>query len=289
MSWFRVDDKLHGHRKARLLRKSHPSKHRDSSPFGIWVLAGSYASDNRTDGFVPTEILSEWDDYAILLARRLVDAGFWWATEQDGEEGFGFHDWRDYLPRPEGIEDASESGRRGNHVRWHESLGKASPECEFCQEASPRVAPISGDDRPDSRGDREPVPIPDPTRPDPKPPARKLADPEGFAAFWENYPRKVGRAAAVKAYRSALKVAPPDAIAAGLRRALPAMLAAEEQFRPHPTTWLNQERWADGGSVQAIALRPSLPYAHEIELAPDGMTPEQSAAWDEAQRARWQR
>ena len=30
-----------------------------------------------------------------------------------------------------------------------------------------------------------------------------------------------------------------------LRRQKPAMMLKEPQFRPHPATWLNQERWDD--------------------------------------------
>lgn len=167
MTWFKVDDKLHSHPKARKVRRTHQAKRRDSAPFGLWVLAGSWASDSGTDGFIPSEILDEWDDDAPELAHRLTDAGLWWETVVNGEHGFGFHDWRDYLPRPDGIEDASESGMRGNHVRWHENRGAVSPSCPFCSQESPYDR---GDIGCDDRGDipiaiapnREPVPVPNP-------------------------------------------------------------------------------------------------------------------------------
>lgn len=65
-----------------------------------------------------------------------------------------------------------------------------------------------------------------------------------FAAFWEHYPRKVGRRAAEKAWVSAIKTAAPDVIIAG------AIAYAndpnrEDTFTAHPSTWLNAGRWED--------------------------------------------
>lgn len=66
-----------------------------------------------------------------------------------------------------------------------------------------------------------------------------------FAGFWKAYPRKVGKKAAERAYRSARKNATLDVIAAGLRGQLPDLLARERTYVPHPATWLNQQRFAD--------------------------------------------
>ena len=95
--------------------------------------------------------------------------------------------------------------------------------------------------------DRAPVPA-DQTR---KVQPRKATptDPEGFPEFWIAYPRKVGRGAARKAW---IRIEP----GAELRKAIMEALAwqvnsrqwrtAGGKYIPHPATWLNQERWADG-------------------------------------------
>jgi hypothetical protein len=83
--WFKVDDKLHDHRKARHVRRSHSTKRRDVAPFGIWALAGSWCGANRTGGFVPLEVLEEMDDDAEQLADRLVAAGLWSHDKVDEE------------------------------------------------------------------------------------------------------------------------------------------------------------------------------------------------------------
>jgi hypothetical protein len=78
----------------------------------------------------------------------------------------------------------------------------------------------------------------------------RLAKPNGFSRFWEAYPNKVGKRAAEAAYDRALKRIsgpdPPGSILAGLDRANSSRKWREEpEFIPHPTTWLNQDRWDD--------------------------------------------
>ena len=63
-----------------------------------------------------------------------------------------------------------------------------------------------------------------------------------FAEFWLAYPRKVGKGTALKAYAKALKKTQPQTILAAVK-AYP--WPADKEFVPHPSTWLNGERWAD--------------------------------------------
>jgi hypothetical protein len=66
-----------------------------------------------------------------------------------------------------------------------------------------------------------------------------------FEQFWRAYPRRIGKGAARKAFEKALKLATVEEIMTGLSRQLSYYASREQQFIPHPTTWLNQERWAD--------------------------------------------
>lgn len=68
---------------------------------------------------------------------------------------------------------------------------------------------------------------------------------EQFEFFWSTYPRRIGKGAARKSFEKALKLATFEEIMAGLRGQLSYYSAKEQQFIPHPSTWLNQERWAD--------------------------------------------
>lgn len=67
-----------------------------------------------------------------------------------------------------------------------------------------------------------------------------------FEQFWLAYPRKVGKPAAKKAFKSAMKRAGIEAIAEGLGRWVEYWEdRSEPEFVPHPSTWLNQDRWDD--------------------------------------------
>lgn len=68
---------------------------------------------------------------------------------------------------------------------------------------------------------------------------------DDFAAWYDLYPRKVGKQAALRAYRKARKSATADDLLDGLTRQLPLLRGSEERFRPHPSTWLNEGRWED--------------------------------------------
>ncbi|NJP24423.1 hypothetical protein FLW53_09430 [Microbispora sp. SCL1-1] len=68
-----------------------------------------------------------------------------------------------------------------------------------------------------------------------------------FVAFWKAYPRKVDKGHARAAWVKAVKRADPQAIVAAAERFRdnPMRQARGIEYTPHPTTWLNGERWND--------------------------------------------
>ena len=104
-----------------------------------------------------------------------------------------------------------------------------------------------------------------------KVPPETIFDPRGesFDAFWLVSPRKVGKGAARKAFAKALLKAPAEVIIAAMKKFAEAARATgrERKTIPHPSTWLNQERWDDetegpddaGGKVAAaVSARETL-------------------------------
>lgn len=101
MSWFKTDDTLHGHPKARRA---------GLASIGLWTLAGSHCMAYKTDGFVP-----EWFAHQFPQGRKLADelvrVGLWHNAIQEGEPGYQFHDWLDYQQSSDEIERDRERNR----------------------------------------------------------------------------------------------------------------------------------------------------------------------------------
>lgn len=92
----------------------------------------------------------------------------------------------------------------------------------------------------------DPTPTPTPTSKANKKPTQKPAD--GFDDWWKQYPKKVGKIDAQKAYRAAIKQgATPQTLLDGLRRHNANWKAAntERQYIPNPASWLRKGRWED--------------------------------------------
>ena len=65
-----------------------------------------------------------------------------------------------------------------------------------------------------------------------------------FDEFWSIYPRRSGKIKAKDAFRKASKECDPSEIIAGAQ-AFADDPNRQEEFTPHPATWLNQGRWED--------------------------------------------
>jgi hypothetical protein len=67
---------------------------------------------------------------------------------------------------------------------------------------------------------------------------------KGFIEFWKQYPRKIAKPNAEKAW---FKINPDLETSQRIIRAISEqkLLGREEQFIPHPATWLNAKRWED--------------------------------------------
>lgn len=212
MTWFKVDDHLHSHRKA--MRAG-------TEAMGLWVLAGSWSAAEESDGWVPDYVLTRLvGANGDALAERLVAAGLWDADQYDGEDGYRFRGWDDFQPTKAQLEAKREQAReRMQRVRANGA-------------STARAV------------------TPTPTRPDPTKKDTTTAaavEPDGFDSWWEGYPRKTGKAAAQRAYAKARKSATADELMAGLVNACAVWTAdrTEARFIPHPATWLNQGRWED--------------------------------------------
>jgi hypothetical protein len=87
MTWFKVDDGLCAHPKPRKA---------GLAAMGLWAVAGSYSSQQLTDGFIPEWYVQSWAS-GRKHADALVNAGLWVRVESP-EPGWQFHDWTQSNP-----------------------------------------------------------------------------------------------------------------------------------------------------------------------------------------------
>ncbi len=88
----------------------------------------------------------------------------------------------------------------------------------------------------------------------PKPPkgVTEAKRPALFNEFWTAYPRKVGKGDAIKAWN---KLDLTDELVSRIMEAVRVQRTWEQwqrdggRYIPHPSTWLNQQRWEDEGTV----------------------------------------
>lgn len=100
-----------------------------------------------------------------------------------------------------------------------------------------------------------------------------------FEEFWSEYPRKVSRKAALRAFRTAvgdgrLCDSRREALFRDVMRGLRAHKRSSQwnrdggQYIPHPSTWLNQERWNDevdcDPSVKSSDSEARMSHADEV-------------------------
>lgn len=97
MAWLKVDDQLHGHKKAR---------RSGVAAMGLWVLAGSWCAAELSDGFVPASVCAQWSPQYRKLAATLVTERLWAPHVKEGEDGWLFHDWAEYQPSAANVRKA---------------------------------------------------------------------------------------------------------------------------------------------------------------------------------------
>ncbi len=122
---------------------------------------------------------------------------------------------------------------------------------------------------------------------EPRRTAPPAESPSGFDAFWSEYPRKIDKAAARRAWKTATKQSTEGDILGGLVRWKLAWVAAgtAPEYIPHPTTWLNRHRWESTPDIGTAAKTGADPLADAIRqhLAASGIDVE--SRMDDRERA----
>ncbi len=242
MAWFKVDDKLHSHKKA---------ARAGVAAMGLWAVAGSWCADHLTDGFVPDYIAHRLaPGEADQLAARLVTAGLWIPDHHDGDEGWRFNDWDEYQPTRDDVEQKREKERDKKRKQ------RRTPEGQYA--ASPEESPGDSEGTPQGSPEESPEGV-TPSRPDPsrtptqdpnvKPMSDLRPDDERLDEFGDTYPRKDGmkwggtsRSAVAKVWKK-LTVEQRHQAPVGAKHYAAYVVQPGAPIVAMATTWLNQQRW----------------------------------------------
>ena len=215
MSWIRLDDGY-----------SENAKISDLSDlaFRADIEGMLLSSRSKRDGHVPGTIaLRLWGKGPI---GELVAVGRWHEGRGCGTadcitgpgDGFVIHDFLFYNPTDAERSARSDAGRNAARIRWSNAESDALAHAGIYGEGGSR-----------SRSSKN----------------KDSIETDEFIEFYEHtYPRRQGRGAARKAWNAAIRKAQPLEIIAGAQRFADDP-NREPAYTPHPSTWLNQERWAD--------------------------------------------
>jgi hypothetical protein len=219
---------------------------------GTWVLALGYCRRRKTDGHFPDKATARRWGADAETVDALVAAGRFHRPghecpdcPQPAAGDLYVHAYLEHQSS-KAEQDAlsakrAEAGRKGgqrrHEVQAADLQGKQVAK-QVADTVQSNVQATASKPEPEGEGEREKD---SPAR------ERAAAAAADFETWWEHYPRKVGKAAAAKAYAKAHGQVGADALRTGLVASLTEWRAArtEPQYLPHPATWLNQGRWAD--------------------------------------------
>jgi general stress protein YciG len=192
------------------------------------IEAWCFCSRNLTDGKLTKPQASKI--FSARTLRELADAG--WLTESSGEV-----EMSEYLQHQMSAaqvadlrEKRAEAGRRGGEAKANRV---ASAIANGQQNPSGGVADKDVD-----------IDVVEKTSATATPKRVRHAYPEDFLLFWEQYPKKVGKDAALKAWKAAIQRALPEEIITGAER-YARDPKRDPQYTKDPQGWLAAGKWAD--------------------------------------------
>lgn len=237
-------------------------------PIRLWAYCGRYHYESGSlTGHSAQEIeaLVNWWGAPGKCVEAFVKVGFLGPLE--GQEGYQVHDWQEHQGH---IAALRARGQAGAKKRWADM--KASADALAMPQAllkhtpsnAPSVPTIPTKQQRQQKTEGSASNASEPPRQEPeKPSALTVAAPDdGFAAWYADYPNKVSRKAAEKAWA---KLKPSPELQQTLRAAVAAQtahraaMAAAAQFYPNwanPATWLNGSRWEDVLTAPGAAAAP---------------------------------
>lgn len=205
-----------------------------------WVRSLLYCNRQLTDGLLPKRIATSLG--SVRIRAILVERGLW-IENPDGS--YLVHDFLDWNPSRDKVLEERRKIRervrrhRGNAVTEEGRNAVSNGGCN----ASPS-RPMYSSASSDSESSKDSVPSE--TTSSPRRAARVTESYSAdFLAFWDAYPRRVGKGAAWKVWKRERIALAPVLKALSWQVRSEAWTKDAGAFIPHPATYLNQRRWED--------------------------------------------
>lgn len=234
MAWIESHQELGAHPKtqklARILGLSKPTV--VGHLHYLWWWATDYAQDGNLSRFDSLDIAigAEWEGDPDEFVSALIRSGF-----LCDDDGLSIHDWNDYAGKL--IERRAKNAERMRAARASTDDERAThvQRTQRARATLPNTTKQNTTEQNQTLGDESP-----------KTPQRARAkEPTGFDVFYANYPKKVGRDDAEKAWK---KLSPSPELQAEINAAVSRQKMWESWqsgFIPNPATFLNGGRWKD--------------------------------------------
>lgn len=263
MAWLQVDQTIRDHHKicdaAEDLRV--PPAHLTGCLVLFWLWALDNAPDGSLAGISPGAIAraAQWEGDKLEFIEVLQDHGLLDLMP----EGLAIHDWHDYagnlIERRKA--DAERKRKARAEKREQEAIAETSARTSGGHPpdipAQSRVDQTKAHQSIVPRGLSPPI-SPERERAGETSDGTPAEDELQFSEFWSSYPKKVGKASCLKAWK---KLKPTAELHDHIMAALEAQKRSEQwqreggRFIPNPLTWLNQGRWDDEpAEVVAITI-----------------------------------
>lgn len=233
----------------------------DASAIAVLMHAASvlYCAQHLTDGEVAAGAMARKVGGSTSDVSLLTDAGLWHLPghecdfcPQPAAGKVYVHDYTEHNRTSDGVKRSSEAGRKGAAARWKKENDTAvsradrmrlvsDPQCESDEIAMAR----------EKEREKE--------RKDSKTPPKASRE---FDSFWISYPRKVGKEAARKAFIKAMTKTTAPKIMSAVEDLRIRVAGKDQQFTPHPATWLNEGRWDDEVSTSPAVVPAQYGWAN---------------------------
>lgn len=201
-----------------------------------------YSRRQLTDGFLDERIvLRKWGaDIAAELTSNDSQRPSWIKVEG----GWKIHDFAEHQTTNADIEAKREAGRKGGLAKAEQNASKAVAPASEVPEHLPsnRLAKTETETK---------------TETNKRTPSSPATPSMEFDQFWIQYPRKVGKEAARKAFAKAMKKTTMDKVLSGVEDLRIRVAGKDPQFTPHPATWLNEGRWDDETTQPMLSVVPA--------------------------------